>query len=128
MEKATKLTPYEKSLKKALEERGYIVDVYDEPVSQHNKHPRRYAELEKHSDAGIDNIIVLEPFTIDSFEEYYNDYDIDKEIDLHRESESFRKAFSIRMALDAFEGWERLIKKDYDFLSEHEDEIIAGKY
>lgn len=128
MEKATKLTPYEKSLKKALEERGYSVDVYDEPMSSHNRHPRRYAELEKYSDAGIDNIIVLEPFTIDSFEKFYNDYDVDEEIDLHREGESFRKAFTIRMALEAFEDWERTLEKDCDFLLEHEDEITAGKY
>lgn len=123
MEETTKLTPYEEALKQALEHRGYSINVYEEEVSRYNDTYRRYAECEKYTHNGVDQILILEPFTIEAFEGYCNEYDVDEDIDLHREGKSFRSAFSIRQALEEFEGWQETIEADLNFILNSREEI-----
>ena len=51
-------------------------------------------------------------------------FDVDLQIDVHREGDSFRKAFSIRQALDDFEAYEarlaefvRAVQEEFDSAS-----------
>lgn len=43
----------------------------------------------------------------------YEGFDVDDEIDLHRQSEDYRKAFTISQSVHDFEGWEKRLEKLY---------------
>ena len=60
------------------------------------------AELEMWTNRGVDMIISLNPFTPKSFIDYANEFDVDREIYLHRQDERYRKQFSIAQSLDDF--------------------------
>ena len=71
------------------------------------------AEVEDWTDRGVNMIITLMPFSFDELQSYYDGFDIDEEIDLHRQDERYRKAFRISHSVSDFENWgtalERLI-------------------
>ena len=60
------------------------------------------AEIEKWTDGGVDMIIWLNPFTIDEFKNYVNDFDVDEEIESHREDKQYKNAFTISQSLKDF--------------------------
>ena len=60
------------------------------------------AELEMWTNRGVDMIITLNPFTPKSFIDYANEFDVDREIDLHRQDARYREQFSITQSLDDF--------------------------
>lgn len=72
------------------------------------------AEVEKWTNGGVDMIITLIPFTIEKFIECVNVFDIDSEIDLHRQSEDYKRNFTISKSL-----------KDFTDFHNHLKEIVA---
>lgn len=63
------------------------------------------AEIENWTDGGVDMVINLMPFGIIALQDYYNNFDMDEEIDLHRQDERYRKAFRIKQSVMDFETW-----------------------
>jgi len=63
------------------------------------------AELESWTVGGVDMIISLVPFTKENFIEYVNDFDIDEEIELNRQNEAYRKAFTISQSVTDFTNY-----------------------
>lgn len=72
------------------------------------------AEVENWTNNGVDMIITLMPFNFDELQSYYEDFDIDEEIDLHRESKDYRNAFTIRQSVEDFEEWEQSLQELID--------------
>jgi hypothetical protein len=67
------------------------------------------AEVETWTEGGVNMLMYLSPFTAEEFIEYVDDFDMDEEIDLHRQAKDYRAAFSIRESLADFTAFhERL--------------------
>jgi len=60
------------------------------------------AEVEKWTNGGVDMVIWLNPFTIDEFKNYVNNFDVDEEIDLYRQDKYYRSVFTISQSLADF--------------------------
>jgi hypothetical protein len=73
------------------------------------------AEVETWTNGGVNMIMWLNPFTIEEFEQRVNDFDVDEEIDLHRQGQDYKNAFSIRESVKDFEDYHNRLK---DILSE----------
>ena len=71
-----------------------------------------YIELEAWTDGGVDMIIDIhsDKELIEELEDYVNFFDIDEEIELHREGKDYRDAFTIRESLNDFENWLKWVK------------------
>ena len=63
---------------------------------------QKCADLEKWTNGGVDMIITLMPFTKKSFIEWVENFDVDEEIDTHRQSPEYRSAFPISRSLKDF--------------------------
>lgn len=87
-------------LQEFFEENGFIVHL--DAVS---------AELEMWTDGGVDMIIYLEAFTKEKFIEYVDSFDIDEEIDLHRQGDSYKKAFTITQSVKDFTDYHFYLKE-----------------
>lgn len=61
-----------------------------------------FLELETWTDNGVNMIIRLESATPQSFYDYVNNFDVDEEVDVHRQGEDYRRDFSLKKALDDF--------------------------
>lgn len=78
-------------------------------------------ELETWTDGGVNMIIYIKKDNcIDSFIEYVDDFDIDYEIDLHRESDTYRHVFTIRQSLTDFETYHEWLKNIVNIIEEVE--------
>lgn len=69
------------------------------------------AEVEMWTDGGVDMIINLQPFTKEEFIEYVDNFDIDEEIDLHREGKDYKKAFTITESVKDFTDYHFHLKE-----------------
>jgi hypothetical protein len=69
------------------------------------------AEIEKWTDDGIDMIIWLNPFTIEEFENYVNDFNIDETIDLYRQDQRYKNVFTITQSLNDFTNFHNHLKE-----------------
>lgn len=69
------------------------------------------AEIEKWTDGDVDMNIVLMPFTIEEFINYVNDFNVDDEIDIHRQDERYKKDFTISQSLKDFKKFHNDLKK-----------------
>lgn len=96
----------EQRLKYLFEECGYSVNLYEQDGET-------YAELEDYTSGGVDMIINLTPFCLEQFKGYVENFDVDEEIDLHRQDKRYCKAFTISRSVHDFEEWEKRIEKDY---------------
>lgn len=63
------------------------------------------AEMSGYTNGGVNEIVYLNPFTLDEFEKYVNNFDIDDEIDIYRQDASYRDAFRISDSVRDFEEW-----------------------
>lgn len=97
------------NLKNFFEENNFNVHLFE----QNNV---RCAELEKWTDGGVDIVINLIPFTADEFKEYVNNFDIDEEIDVHRQDERYRKVFTLSQSLKDFTDFYNELKEIADKL------------
>lgn len=100
-----KLSDEQKVLFDYIEDNGFQIHLYtchgDEEIC---------AEVEDWTGCGVDMIADLQPFCYDKLYDYYNYFDVDEEIEIHRQDKRYRDAFSIRQSLEDFEAWEERIK------------------
>lgn len=68
-------------------------------------------ELETWTDGGVNMIFHLNPFTIKEFKNRVDGFDIDEEIELHRQADDYKSAFTIRQSLEDFEAFEERLKE-----------------
>lgn len=70
-------------------------------------------EMETWTDGGVNMIVCLEDEKglIESFKDYVEYFDVEEEIDLHRQGESYKKAFTLRQSLDDFEDYLKWLNK-----------------
>ncbi len=90
-------------LKKFFEDNGF--NVY---LTKQDK--KQCAEIEKWTTGGVDMIIWLNPFNIAEFKSYVNDFNIDEEIDIHRQDERYKSDFTIRQSLEDFTEFHQHLK------------------
>lgn len=84
-----------KKLQKFFEDNGFIVYLCEQDGVQ-------CAEIEKWTNGGVDMIIWLNPFTVKEFKSYVDDFDVDEEIDLHRQEQLYKNNFTIAQSLKDF--------------------------
>jgi hypothetical protein len=89
-------------LKKVFENAGFSVRIDKKDKS---------AELEKWTDGGVDMVIYLKPFTVESFEDYVNDFDVDEEIEVHRQDSGYKSAFTLKKSLEDFTDFHNDLKE-----------------
>jgi hypothetical protein len=88
-----------KQLTKFFNDQAFSVNLFKEDGKQ-------CAELETWTKNGVSMLHLLHPFTFETFEKVVEDFDIDEEIDLHRQDKLFRSHFSVRAALEDFEAYQ----------------------
>lgn len=103
----TKLTDEQKKLYDYLEANGRRVYLFVQDGEM-------CAEVENWIEGGVDMIITLIPFSYDSLYEWWEGFDVDEEIDIHRQDKRYRSNFTIRNAVDYFEQWDRELEKLID--------------
>jgi len=87
-----------------LEEEGFNVHLFEEDGMQ-------CGEIEKWTNGGVDMIISLTPFGKREFIKYVDDFDVDEQIDLHREGGGdYKRHFTIRESLEDFEDFHEGLK------------------
>jgi hypothetical protein len=84
-----------KKLQEFFENQDFNVHLYEQDGVQ-------CAEVEKWTDGGVDMIINLNPFTKEEFIGYVNDFNVDEEIESHRQDPAYKKAFTISEGLKDF--------------------------
>lgn len=70
-------------------------------------------ELETWTEGGVNMIIILddqERSFFEQFKKYVEEFDIDEQIDLHREDDKYRNAFTVRNSLNDFEDFAEWLK------------------
>lgn len=92
-------------LMKFLEDKGCHVHLFEQDGMVN-------AEVESWTDAGVDMIIALMPFNLHELEQYCDTFDIDEEIDISRQDETYRNMFSISQRLEDFTKWINNLKRD----------------
>lgn len=93
-----------KQLQDFFEERGYQVHLFEQDGKQ-------CAEVESWTDGGVDMIINLMPFNKKEFIKYVDDFDIDDEIELHRQDKNYCKVFTISLSLEDFTNYHNVLKE-----------------
>lgn len=93
-----------KKLQNFFEEEGFNVHLFEQDKMQ-------CAEVEKWTNGGVDMIFTLMPFTAAQFIERVEDFDIDEEIDLHRQGQDYKNAFTIRESVDDFTDFHNGLKE-----------------
>ena len=68
------------------------------------------AEIEKWTDGGVDMIFFLNPFSAESFESQVSDFNIDEEIDLHRQDNTYKNNFTISESVTDFTNFHNHLK------------------
>lgn len=93
-----------KKLKEFFEKEGFQVH-----LTRQDK--RQCAEVEKWTDGGVDMIMWLNPFTVKEFKSYVDDFDVDEQIELHRQDKMYKSNFTIRQSLDDFTNFHNHLKE-----------------
>ena len=96
------------NLKNFFEEKDFNVYLTEQDGNQ-------CAEVETWTNGGVNMILWLNPFTVEEFKGWVNDFDVDEEIDLHRQGQDYKNAFSIKESVKDFEDFHSRLK---DVLSE----------
>ena len=69
------------------------------------------ADIEKWTDRGVDMVIWLNPFTPNEFKSYVNSFNVDEEIDIHRQEQLYKDNFTIRQSLKDFTDFHNDMKE-----------------
>lgn len=76
-----------------------------------------FYELEDWTASGVNMLIYLDKnektSATEQFIRYIDNFDIDEEIDIHRQDKRYRDVFSIRQSLEDFEDWINWLKHIY---------------
>mgnify|MGYP003403069171 CR=1 FL=1 len=99
-----------KKLKEFFEQQGFNVHLSKQDKVQ-------CAEVEKWTDGGVDMIIWLNPFTVEEFKGYINDFDVDEQIESHRQDPKYKNDFTISQGLKDFTDFHNHLKEVYTILS-----------
>jgi hypothetical protein len=91
------------NLKNFFEEKDFNVHL----IKQDNV---QCAEVETWTNGGVNMIMWLNPFSTEEFESYVNDFDVDETIELHRQGQDYKNAFTIRESLKDFEDYHNRLK------------------
>ena len=91
-------------LQKFFEEKDFVVHLFVQDKQQ-------CAEVENWTDGGVDMIITLMPFEAEKFIEYADDFDIDEEIDCHRQDKCYKNAFTITQSVEDFTNFHDMLKE-----------------
>lgn len=75
------------------------------------------AELETWTKGGVNMIIWLKPFNSKEFEEYVESFDMDEEIDVHRQDQRYKDDFTISQSVKDFEDFTNRLKETVKKLS-----------
>lgn len=70
-------------------------------------------EMETWTDGGVNMIVCLEndKGLLEDFKDYVENFDVEEEIDLHREGESYKRAFTLRQSLNDFDDYLKWLNK-----------------
>lgn len=63
------------------------------------------AEINCYTNHDINMVFYINPFTLAEIDSYFDNFDIDNEVQLMYESSSFRERFSLREAIAEYEDW-----------------------
>jgi len=91
------------NLKNFFEEKDFNVHLTEQDNVQ-------CAEVEIWTNGGVNMIMWLNPFTLEEFTQRVNDFDVDEEIELHRQGQDYKNAFTIRESLKDFEDYHNRLK------------------
>jgi hypothetical protein len=91
------------NLKNFFEEKDFNVHLTEQDNVQ-------CAEVETWTNGGVNMIMWLNPFTVEEFTQRVNDFDVDEEIELHRQGQDYKNAFTIRESLKDFENYHNRLK------------------
>lgn len=91
------------NLKNFFEEKDFNVHLTEQDGNQ-------CAEVETWTNGGVNMILWLNPFIVEEFERRVNNFDVDEEIDLHRQSQDYKNAFSIKESVKDFEDFHSRLK------------------
>lgn len=80
----------------------------------------REYEVEIWTDGGVDMIFSFRGETLSGFVEEVENFDVDDEIELHRQGEQYKKAFTLRESLDDFEGFKKWLDKIVSIIQRHD--------
>jgi len=69
------------------------------------------AEVETFTGYGVNMIIWLSPFSLKEFKRYVEDFDVDEQIEMHREDERYKSAFSISQSLADFTAFKERLEE-----------------
>ena len=94
-----------KELIQFLENKEFNVSIISEPDNT------LAAEIEAWTKRGVSMIMYVSPFSIESFQEYAESFDIDEEVDIHREDKNYKKFFTLRQSLEDFEDFKNTLVK-----------------
>ena len=91
-----------------------VVKIVGEHFNVH-EYEEGQIELETWTTGGVNMFITLDPDErktfLEQFKEYVEDFDVDEQVDLHREGDDYRKVFSVRQSLEDFEAYEKFLEK-----------------
>ena len=90
-------------LKDFFEENDFIVHLTEQDGVQ-------CAEIETWTNGGVDMILWLNPFTVKAFEDVVNNFNVDDEIEIHRQGKDYKNAFTIKESLNDFEEYHGRLK------------------
>lgn len=90
-------------LKKFFEKNDFNVFLFEQDNQQ-------CAEIEKWTDGGVDMIFTLMPFTKEKFIERVDSFNVDEEIDLHRQDKKYKNDFTISESLNDFTNFHEHLK------------------
>lgn len=83
-------------------------------------------ELESWTDGGVDMFISIDKNSdnnlLEQLERFVENFDIDEEIDIHRQDTDYRRNFTIRESINDFENWVDYIEECISKLEEYNDE------
>lgn len=95
-------------------EQNKLIDFFenaDFKVHLFEQDNQQCAEVETWTNGGVNMIATLMPFNIKEFKRYVNNFNVDEEIDLHRQDERYKNAFTIKQSVKDFENFQKRLKK-----------------
>jgi hypothetical protein len=95
-----KLTKEQSQLVAFLERHNFQVSVDDD-----------CGEIETWTDGGVNMIVVAQPFVTAEVISMLDSFDVDYQIDMHREQRDYRNDFTIRESLEDFEAYKARLNK-----------------
>ena len=69
------------------------------------------AELNTYTAGGVNMIVWLNPFTVEEFRDWVRDFDVDEQIDIHRQDKRYCDAFSISNSVEDFTEYHARMKQ-----------------